>query len=131
MATKINITTVRTPSKAVAAEDYTVPTKTVAGATEDFCAPIEAADGRAFFVINNEEGASNVEVCLVAGEYVGSADGDSQVVEKGSTAYLFPDSSLCKKDGELYIRLTPTASANLASSGIKVAAVQFLPVTNH
>lgn len=131
MATIIKLTTVKGTSVATALEEYTAPTQSAAGLSEDFCAAIEAADGKGFFVINNEGGSSDIGVSLVAGNYVGAAETVPVTVAKGSTAYLFADSALCKADGALCIRLTPSAGVSLASSGIKLAAVQFLPVINH
>ena len=131
MATTIKLTTVKTASVAVKAEQYTVPTESGTGAYEDFCAPIEAADGKSFFIINNENGSSDVAVSLVAGDYVGGADTDAVTVATGECAFLFADSALCKADGMLWIRLTPSASAALASCGVKLTAVQFMPVINY
>lgn len=131
MATTVKLTTVTSPSVAVKAEDYTVPTESGAGVYEDFCASIEAPDGRGFFVINNEDGSADVGVSLVAGDYVGATDTTPVTVAKGDIAYLFADSALCKAEGKLWVRLTPAASTALSTCGIKIGAVQFMPTVNH
>lgn len=131
MATIINVTTVKTASLPTIMEEYVSPTQSAADTPEDFYAPIEAADGKGFFLINNEGGSSAVDVSLTAGEFVGKADTAPVTVAKGSTALLFADSALCKTKDGLGIRLTPAAGTALNSCGVKLSAVQFLPVENH
>ncbi len=131
MATTIKLTTVKTGSVPTIMEEYTTPTNSAAGASEDFYAPIEAADGKGFFVINNEGGSADVDVSLTSGDFVGKADTKPVTVGAGSTAVLFADSALCKTKDGLGLRLTPAAGAALNGCGVKLAAVQFLPVTNY
>lgn len=132
MATIIKLTTVNKSSAATAIEGYTSPTVGTAGEDEVFGAAVEAPDGKGFFVINNESGTADLNVSLAAGDYVGAADTEPVSLAKGKTAVLFADSAYCKTaDGLLTVKLTPPAGVALASCGVKLAAVQLLPVVNH
>lgn len=132
MATVIKLTTINQMASATPISGYTTPTQTTADTEEVFGAKIEAADGKGFFVINNENGTAPVDVSLVAGDYVGAADTAAVTVDAGASAVLFAHSTLCKaKDGMLKIKLVPGAGANLAGCGVKLAAVQLLAAVNH
>ncbi len=132
MATTIKLTTVNKSSVPVSIEGYTSPTKSTAGEAEIFGAAIVAADGKSFFIVNNENGSADLSVSLTAGDFVGAADTDPVTVAKGSTAVLFADSAYCKTaEGLLSLKLTPPAGTALTACGVKLAAVQLLPVINH
>jgi len=132
MATVIKLTTINQMSNAAPIDGYTTPTQTTADAEEVFGAAIEAADGKGFFIINNENGTAPVAVSLVAGNYVGAANTAAVTVDAGASAVLFANSALCKaKDGMLKIKLVPDAGANLAGCGVKLAAIQLLAAVNH
>jgi len=132
MATTIKLTTVSKSSAASIIESYTSPTVSTADEAEVFGAAIQTADGKGFFVIDNQNGTADLGVSLTAGDYVGAADTDPVSVAKGKTAVLFADSAYCKTaNGVLNLKLTPPAGVALAACGVKIAAVQLLPVVNH
>ena len=132
MANTIKLTSVNKSSVAVCLEDFTTPGNNTPGQSETFGAAIEAADGKSFFIINNENGSADINVSLSMGDFVGAANTEAVSVAKGKMAVLFADSAYCKTaEGMLNIKLTPPASVSLADSGVKLAAVQFLPVVNH
>lgn len=127
MATLINTITVKGISSLAETTDYTMPTQSVAGQAEEFEAVVNAADGRWFIELDNSNGSSDVTASFLAGDYVGAKNAELGTVKADGKALIFADSACFKTGGKLRFKLTPASGAALATCGIKLHAVQFLP----
>lgn len=127
MATLINTITVSGVPSVTDTAVYTNATCAQANTAEVFEAKLDAADGRWFIEIDNTGNANNITVSNLAGGYVGASTSEAGVVNAGSKAVVYADSAACKSfDGKIQLKLTP-ASGTLASGGVKLHAVQFIP----
>ena len=129
MATTVNTTTVSSVNTIAFLNTLTAATASTLNETEDFAAHIEAADNNAFIIIDNSEGSSMVTCTLIDSAYMGNTQKKSGVVPNGKKGVIFVDSTRCKSGGYINFRITPSLGSTL--SGLKVGALQFLPVVNN
>lgn len=129
MATNVNVTTVKNVNTVKLQTSMTPATSTTVGASESFSIAIDAADDRFFIIIDNREGAGNINCTIPAGLFEGGAFTKCGNLPKGSLGYLFVDSIKSKVNGSVQITLAPTSVSSLEN--VKVGAVQFVPVTNN
>lgn len=132
MATLINTITVTKASILADTNTYTSATVGTTNRKEEFEAEISAADGNWHIEISNEANSFPINVELVAGDYVGAKSMSIGSVMAGHTAVLRIDSSVCKlKNGKVRIGLKPSEGQSLSGGGVKLHAIQFLPVNTN
>lgn len=127
MATLINTITVKGNALLTDTSLFTAPTVSAADTAEEFEAAVNAADGSWFVEIDNTEGSGDVTASLLAGDFVGAGTAELGAVKAGTKAVVFADSAVCKAGGKIRVALTPAGGAALATCGVKLHAVQFLP----
>lgn len=125
MATSVKTITVRFGTNVTDTNDFTKATNSQTDKPEEFEAEIEAADGKWYFDIDNSAGDGVVYVS-VAGNMGTRLIG---LVRTNSRGVMVADSSACLADnGKMRIAIAPTPGKSLADMGVKVQAVQFIPV---
>ncbi len=129
MATTVNTTTVSSANALTNLHEYTAATVSTVGVSETFKAPVSAADGNFFIIIDNTANNSLVTCTLVDSEFGGTIPVKRGHVSSGMQGVMFVESASCKNDGCINFQISPSASGNL--NNVKVGVVQFLPVVNN
>ncbi len=129
MATTVTTTTITRVNTIKNLRNMTNATATTTNQTEDFSAQIDASDDHAFIIIDNSEGSGMVTCTLIDSAYMGNSSKKSGAIPNGKMGLLFVDSNRCKNGSNINFRITPSTGSTL--SGLKVGAVQFLPVVNN
>ncbi len=129
MTTAIKTITVTKCDSAADTSEYTAAASNQAGGGEIFEAEISAADGKWYFEVDNTANTDRVTVFTPSRGKPKTYKENIGTVKAKSKAVIYAESRECISDeGKMQIELRPDAGKNLSSGGVKVHAVQFLPV---
>lgn len=129
MTTAIKTITVTKCDSAVDTGEFTAAANNQPGGGEIFEAEISAADGKWFFEVDNTANTDKVTVFTPSKDRVKTYKENIGTVKANSRAVIYAESWECISDeGKVQIELRPDAGKNLSAGGVKVHAVQFLPV---
>lgn len=129
MATLINTITAFGAAPIAEVDSFTSATAGMPDQEEVFEADISTVDGRWYIEVSNTSNGYPVDIFMVPGGYVGENNKTIGSIRAGHVAVFCNDSSACRqKNGKIRIGIRPAAGQTLLSGGVKLHAVQFLPM---